>query len=78
MSKVPNPVTFLLLRHFIFHHEVALIVEVTCNRWHTSVGYYSQNKLTCNGKNSGKLVIKQKFLIWFLLAKHVSPTQIYH
>jgi hypothetical protein len=34
MSLVPYPVTFPLLKHFIFHHEAALVVEVTCNRWH--------------------------------------------
>jgi hypothetical protein len=36
MSLVPYPVTFPLLKHFIFHQEVALVVEVTCNRWYKS------------------------------------------
>lgn len=34
MSLVPYPATFLLLKHFIFHQKVALVVEVTCSRWH--------------------------------------------
>lgn len=29
-----TPVTFNSIKHFIFRQQVALVLEVTCNRWH--------------------------------------------
>jgi len=59
-------VTSVLIKHFIFCEELALVVLVTCNRLPNSQVLFMDN-LMCIGNGIGGLVPQNKVIvIWFL------------